>query len=90
MLTDGFTNSLPNFKIEYILINCLKYLGFSEQNLKDFISLGKSEARNNFFIRLFIYRYQANSLYTFSELDNYSEDVVNKIMNSSPLGLKTK
>ena len=85
LLTDGFTNSLPNFKIEYILINCLKYLGFSEQNLKDFISLGKSEARNNFFIRLFIYRYQANSLYTFSELDNYSEDVVNKIMNSSPL-----
>ena len=85
LLTDGFTNSLPNFKIEYILINCLKYLGFSEQNLKDFISLGNSEARNNFFIRLFIYRYQANSLYTFSELDNYSEDVVNKIMNSSPL-----
>ena len=28
LISDGFTNSLPNFKIEYILINCLKYLIF--------------------------------------------------------------
>ena len=39
------------------------------------MSLEKSEVRNDFLMRLFIYRYQANSLYTFSELSNYSNDI---------------
>ncbi len=85
LISDGFTNSLPNSKIEYILINCLKYLGISEKNFKNFISLGKSENRNSFFMRLFIYRYQANSLYTFSNLDFYSKEYKNIIKNTSPL-----
>ena len=85
LISDGFTNSLPNSKIEHILINCLKHLGFSEQNFKNFISLGKSENRNKFFMRLFIYRYQANSLHTFSNLDFYSKEYRNMIKNTSPL-----
>ena len=85
LISDGFTNSLPNSKIEYILINCLKHLGISEKNFKNFISLGKSENRNSFFMRLFIYRYQANSLYTFSNLDFYSKEYKNIIKNTSPL-----
>ena len=85
LISDGFTNSLPNSKIEYILINCLKHLGFSDQNFKNFISFGKSEKRNNFFMRLFIYRYQANSLHTFSNLDFYSKEYRNIIKNTSPL-----
>ena len=43
LISDGFTNSLPNSKIEYILINSLKHLGISEKNFKNFISFGKSE-----------------------------------------------
>ena len=85
LISDGFTNSLPNSKIEYILINCLKHLGISEKNFKNFISLGKSENRNKFFMRLFIYRYQANSLHTFSNLDFYSKEYRNIIKNTSPL-----
>lgn len=85
LLSDGFTNSLPNSKIEYILINSLKHLGFLEKNFKDFLSLGKSEIRNPFFMRLFIYRYQANSVYTYSNLDFYLDDIVDQIQNLSPL-----
>ena len=35
-------------------------------------------------MRLFIYRYQANSLYTFSELSNYTSDIRDTISNTSP------
>ena len=35
-------------------------------------------------MKLFIYRYQANSLYTFSEISNYSKDMRDKIKNISP------
>ena len=35
-------------------------------------------------MRLFIYRYQANSLYTFSKISNYSKDIRDKIKNISP------
>lgn len=84
LISDGFTNSLNNSQIEYNLINSLKFIGFSEENFKNFISIGKGEIRNSFFIRLFIYRYQANSLYTHSEINNYSKDLINKIKNTSP------
>ena len=84
LISDGFTNSLENSQIEYNLINCLKHIGFSEENFKNFVSLGKGEIRNNFFTRLFIYRYQANSLYTYSEINNYSKDLISYIKNISP------
>ena len=35
-------------------------------------------------MRLYTYKYQANSIYTYSELDNYSKDIRNKIINTSP------
>ena len=40
--------------------------------------------RNNFFLRLFIYRYQANSLYTYSNIKHYTDDFQNEIKNLSP------
>ena len=33
---------------------------------------------------IFTYRYRANSIYTYSELDNYSKDIRKKIINTSP------
>ena len=35
-------------------------------------------------MRLFIYRYQANSLYSFSEISNYSSDIRDRITSTSP------
>ena len=84
LISDGFTNSLKNSQIEYNYINSLKYFGFSKKKFKNFISLGKSEVRNNFFLRLFIYRYQANSLYTYSEKKQYTSDFHDVITNTSP------
>jgi hypothetical protein len=84
LVSDGFTNSLKDSQIEYNLINSLKYFGFSEEKFKNFISFGQSEVRNKFFLRLFIYRYQANSLYTHSNLEHYTEDFQDEIKNISP------
>lgn len=84
LISDGFTNSLKNSQIEYNLINNLKHFGFTENKIKKFISYGKSEVRNEFFLRLFIYRYQANSLYTYSKKKKYSSDFQDVIINTSP------
>ena len=84
LISDGFTNSLKNYQIEYNLINSLKHFGFSDEKFKKFISLGKSELRNSFFLRLFIYRYQAHSLYTYSNFKNYTDNFRDIIINTSP------
>ena len=84
IISDGFTNSLKNEDIEFNLIHSLKDFELSVEQLKNFLSLEKSEVRNDFLMRLFIYRYQANSLYTFSELSNYSNDIRDTIAYTSP------
>ena len=48
------------------------------------ISFEKSKKRDGLFLRLFIYKYQANSLFTYSEISNYTEDFKNKILKTSP------
>ena len=84
LISDGFTNSLKNSQIEYNYINNLKHFGFSEKKFKNFISFGKSEVRNNFFLTLFIYLYQANSLYTYSDKKYYTPYFQDVIINTSP------
>ena len=84
IISDGFTNSLKNKDIEFNFIHSLKDFGLKNEELKNFLSLGKSEIRNNLLMRLFIYRYQANSLYTFSELSSYSNDIKDSILSTSP------
>ena len=84
IISDGFTNSLKNKDIEFNLLHSLKDFGLSSEQLKNFLSLEKSEVRNDLLMRLFIYRYQANSLYTFSELSNYTNDIRDTITNTSP------
>jgi len=84
VISDGFTNSLKNKDIEFNFIHSLKDFGVTDEELKNFLSLGKSEIRNDLLLRLFIYRYQANSLYSFSEISNYSDDTRDKIINTSP------
>jgi len=84
IISDGFTNSLKNNYIEFNFMHSLKDFGYTKEELNNFLSLKKSEFRNDLFMRLFIYRYQANSLYTFSEISNYSKDMRDKIKNMSP------
>ena len=68
-ISDGFTNSLSNKDIEFNLVNNIKSFGISSSELGDILSVGKSEYRNSLLMTLFIYRYQANSLYTYSGLN---------------------
>ena len=79
VVSNGFINSLKNKDIEFNLINNLKNFGLSKDELKNILSFGKSEIRNDFLMTIFTYRYRANSIYTYSKLDNYSKDMRNKI-----------
>ncbi len=84
IISDGFTNSLKNEQIEFNLINALKDFKISESEFKKLISFEKSKLRDDLFLRLFIYRYQANSLYTFSDIKEYTEDMRESIIKTSP------
>ncbi len=84
VISDGFTNSLSNSEIEFNFINNLKDFQISESLFKKIISFNKSELSSRLIYFLFCYQYQANSLYTFSKIDNYTSNVRNMILNSSP------
>ena len=84
IISDGFTNSLKNKDIEINLVNSLKNFGISSLEFENILSLGQSELRNDLLMRLFIYKYQANSLFTYSEISNYTENFSDKILKTSP------
>ncbi len=83
-ISDGFTNALTNNQIELNLINNLKHFELGEENFKKIISYGESQYRNKFFMTLFVYRYQANSLFTYSSIENYTDNFPNLIKKTSP------
>ena len=84
IISDGFTNSLKNKDIEINLVNSLKNFGISSLEFENILSLGQSELRNDLLMRLFNYKYQANSLFTYSEISNYTENFSDKILKTSP------
>ena len=88
VISDGFINSLKNQDIELNFLHSLKFFGITVEELKNILSLGTSEIRSDLPILLFVYRYQANSLYTFSEITNYSSTSKIKIKNASPFNVQ--
>ena len=80
----GFVNSLKNQNIEYSLLNNLKSFGVSEAEFKSMISFGESKLRENWHYLIYNYMYQANSLYTFSDIDQYSPYLRERIKKTSP------
>lgn len=83
-ISDGFTNSLKNDQIEFNLLNNLKHFGITSADFKKIISYEKPEIRNDLLMRLFSYKYQANSLYTYSDLNEYHVKLKDRIKNTSP------
>jgi hypothetical protein len=82
--SDYFSNSLTNKKIEDLMINALKGdLNFSEIDFKKILNL-KNGVRNDFLMRFFGYRYQANSFYTHDKLEHYEIDNQEIIKKTSP------
>ena len=90
IISDGFVTSLTNDQIEYNFINSMKVLGLNNDEFKKFISFGKSEYRNSFFMGIFNYRYLANSLITYSALNNYDDEIKKKIINTSPFRVQSQ
>ena len=86
--SDAFTNSLTNKEIEDLMINALKGdLNFSEVDFKKILNL-KNGVRNDFFMRLFSYKYQANSFYTYDKLKYYKADSRKIIKKTSPFRIQ--
>ena len=86
--SDWFTNSLTNKEIEDLMINALKGdLNFSEVDFKKILNL-RNGVRNDFLMRLFGYKYQANSFYTYDKLEYYKADNREIIKKTSPFRLQ--
>ena len=88
-ITNGFNNSLNDKQIEEHFSKSLRFI-FNDDS--DFIKLLKfknnKDHRNSIISHFFSYKYQANSLYTFSEANDYTLEEIQKIKNSSPLRLQ--
>ena len=84
VISDASSNSLPDDKIEFNLLNSLKDFDIEEKQLRELIFSRESRYRNKLFMRLFNYKYQANSLYTYSALENYNKIDQDLIIKTSP------
>jgi len=90
VISDGFTNVLKNSHIEFNLINNLKDFRISQSDFEKIISFEKSEIRTPLFLFLFTVLYQANSLYTYSNLSNYTGNFQETIKKTSPFRVQTQ
>ena len=84
VISDASSNSLPDDKIEFNLLNSLKDFDIEVKQLRELIFSKESRYRNKLFMRLFSYKYQANSLYTYSALENYNKIDQDLIIKTSP------
>ena len=84
VISDALTNSLSDSRIEFNLLNTLKDFDIGEKQLKELISFKKSQIRNELFNMLFSYKFQANSLYTYSLIENYNKIDQGLIIKTSP------
>jgi hypothetical protein len=84
VIADSFSNSLKDNQIELNLINTLKDFEISKTQLKQLIYFEDSMVRDKLFMFLFNYKYQANSLYTFSKIENYNRVDQKIISQTSP------
>jgi len=84
VISDASSNSLPDDKIEFNLLNSLKDFDIEVKELRELIFSKESRYRNKLFMRLFNYKYQANSLYTYSALENYNKIDQDLIIKTSP------
>ena len=84
VISDASSNSLPDDKIEFNLLNSLKDFDIEEKQLRELIFSKENRYRNKLFMRLFNYKYQANSLYTYSALENYNKIDQDLIIKTSP------
>lgn len=88
IISDGFTNSLTDNEIENNLINSIKFFTNDKNLFEKILFDKKNNIRNPLMSYLFNYKYQANSLYTYSNINNY--DNIDKISKISPFRVQNQ
>lgn len=81
---EGFTNSLNDSQIEESLFLVFKSLNISDYEFEQLFYLKSKDGRMFFSMYFYNYKYQANLLKTFSNLNNYSDFDKDVILRTSP------
>ena len=74
LFSDGWANSLKDEEIEYLFFNSLKVFNINQEDFDNFLLFDQRLERVPLFLFLYNYKYQANSLRTFSEISNYDAE----------------
>jgi hypothetical protein len=82
-MTDGWVNSLKDSDIEDLFINSLKSFEVSSADFKNFLSFNNQLGRLPILLYLYNYKYQANSLNTYSMIENYDLNTQKSIKETS-------
>jgi ABC-type antimicrobial peptide transport system ATPase subunit len=84
---DSSLSSLNFHDLELSFINNLKFLNVSKKNFQKIIDNKKARWRydNKYIKYISWYKYQANSLVTYNNSQNFEDEVLKYIKNSSPL-----
>ena len=84
---ESIATPLKTADLELNFIDNLKFLNISEKNFNNLISNKKAGWRyDNKYIKYFsFYKYQANSLITYNKSENFKDEVLIFIKNSSPI-----
>ena len=83
LITDGWVNSLKDSDIENLFINSLKSFEVSNEDFKNFLSFNNRLERALILLYLYNYKYQANSLNTYSMIENYDLNTQKSIKETS-------
>lgn len=83
----GIFTSFDDHILENKIITSLKFLNFNQNDFKEFISNKKRNWRylNNNVGKTFYMKYQANKLTTFNNSEDFNQEELRYIQNSSPL-----
>jgi hypothetical protein len=85
-VSNGFHNSFKDKQIEQQLFSVLKAVNINNEDMTQIINYrSKIDKRNPLITFLFMNKYQANSLHTYSSIDNFNREEINEILKTSPL-----
>ena len=84
---NGFFTPKKDHMLEEDIFSTFKKLGLKKENFNSFIENRKSKWRyiNHDIKKSFVYKYQANSLLTYQDTQDFKDDELTHILKSSPL-----
>jgi hypothetical protein len=90
-ISNGFHNSFKDDEIEKQLFRSLKNININKKDLEQILNFRSNIDRRNFLITfLFMNKYQANHLHTFSPSNNYNVNEILEIKKTSPLRVQNQ